>query len=104
MVREVVDLAEFKQLCQEKTVIADFYATWCPPCKMIAPKFQELATQFGNSVVEFIKVNVDEAAAIAQSEGISAMPTFRAYKNGQKVGEVVGANLVALQSMIEYHK
>ena len=61
----------------------DFFATWCGPCKMIAPKIEQMAGEMANVV--FLKVDVDEAEDVAQEYNISAMPTFVFLKNGQKV-------------------
>ena len=61
----------------------DFFATWCGPCKMIAPKLEQMDKDMDNVV--FLKVDVDEAEDVAQEYNISAMPTFVFLKNGQKV-------------------
>ncbi|KAL4236038.1 Thioredoxin domain-containing protein 3 [Mactra antiquata] len=71
-------------------VIVDFTATWCGPCKMIGPKFVEIAKTCQK--LKFIKVDVDDAEEIAAGCGISAMPTFQVFKDGEKVDEMVGAD------------
>jgi len=71
-------------------VVVDFYATWCGPCKMISPKLEEMAKQMTD--VTFLKVDVDECEDIASQYGISCMPTFMFFKNGEKVKEFSGAN------------
>ncbi|CAO3643139.1 unnamed protein product [Cunninghamella blakesleeana] len=81
-------------------VIVDFYADWCGPCKLIAPKFAKAAEEFKGKVI-FAKVNVDDVGDVAQACSIRAMPTFIAYKNGAKAGEVVGANFVNVQKLFE---
>lgn len=103
MVKEVVNFNEFQDIISTSLVIVDFYADWCPPCRMIAPKFADMATRLGNKDVVFLKVNVDKARDIASYCGISAMPTFKAYSKGRQVGEVVGASQQALEGMIKYH-
>ena len=60
---------------------------------------QELEKQYGNVV--FIKVDVDKAQEIAKLEGISAMPTFKFFKNGEKVNEVVGASEAKIKEAVE---
>lgn len=82
-----------------KAVVVDFSATWCGPCRMIGPYFEELSTQF-DSVV-FVKVDVDEVEAVAAAAGISAMPTFQVYKDGAKVDELVGAAKDRLKALVQ---
>lgn len=81
-------MAEYKSLISKANgkVIVDFFADWCGPCKVIAPKFDSWSQQ--NPSIEFIKVNVDEQPEITEMEGIQAMPTFIGYKNGSKVGSI----------------
>ena len=64
-------------------MVIDFYATWCGPCKMIAPQIEEMSNTMDNIV--FLKVDVDEAEDVAQEYNITAMPTFLFIKNGSKV-------------------
>jgi thioredoxin 1 len=54
--------------------------------------------------VTFVKVDVDEADDVAANEGISAMPTFKFYKGGQKIDEMMGADLAKLTSLLQKHK
>ncbi|GAB5030005.1 thioredoxin [Nannochloropsis oceanica] len=105
MVKIVGNKAEFDEVLAsagDKAVVVDFYATWCGPCKVIAPYYEELSKQFTNVV--FIKVDVDENEEVASSAGISAMPTFQVYKNGKKVGELMGAAKDKLLALVEAHK
>merc|ERR1712039_1110185 len=83
----------------DKLVVIDFTATWCGPCQRIAPKFVEWEGTFKDDVV-FFKVDVDENEETAAAYGVSAMPTFKFIKGGQKVGEVVGANEAAILAKI----
>merc|ERR1711976_254264 len=69
----------------DKAVLVDFYADWCGPCKMIAPKLEAMSNEFTNVV--FLKVNVDDNSEVAEEHGISAMPTFFIFKNKNKVDE-----------------
>ncbi|XP_072172955.1 thioredoxin-like [Diadema setosum] len=80
-------------------VVIDFYADWCGPCKMISPKFKELAGSYAS--VTFAKVNVDDASDVSEECGISAMPTFQFYKDGKKVAEMKGANETKLREEVE---
>lgn len=84
-----------------KVVVVDFFATWCGPCRMVSPYFEELSTQFPS--VTFLKVDVDVCESVAQECDVSAMPTFQVWKNGAKAGEVVGASKDGLKNMIASH-
>ncbi|XP_046357935.1 thioredoxin-2-like [Haliotis rufescens] len=82
-----------------KVVVVDFHATWCGPCKMIAPKLKAMEEEWKDKLV-VLKVDVDDCAEIAEKMGISAMPTFFIFKDGNKVGDVVGANEAKLRETI----
>lgn len=100
MVQEVKTLAEYNQILGENQyVCVDYFATWCGPCRMIAPKIQEFDENYPN--IKFIKVDVDQAQDIAEKEGISAMPTFKFFANGAKCGEVVGASEAKIEAELK---
>mmetsp|Transcript_24877 Transcript_24877/g.71362 ORF Transcript_24877/g.71362 Transcript_24877/m.71362 type:complete len:107 (-) Transcript_24877:93-413(-) len=104
MVKQVSDKAQFEELIKgDKAVIVDFFATWCPPCKAIAPLFVQLSEDASYPNLEFVKVDVDEGGPIAQMAGVSAMPTFQVYKGGQKIDEMVGASADKLKEMCDKH-
>ena len=63
------------------TVLVDFWAEWCGPCKMIAPVLEQVATEHAGQVLVG-KVNIDEAPELAQRFGITAIPTLIVFKNG----------------------
>ncbi|GMM55742.1 thioredoxin [Maudiozyma humilis] len=81
-----------------KLVVVDFFATWCGPCKMIAPMMEKFSEQYTDAV--FLKVDVDQIAPLAQKYEISAMPTLVFIKNGAEVTKVVGANMAAVKQNI----
>jgi len=83
-------------------VVLDCFAVWCGPCKTIAPTIVKYSEEY--PTVKFFKVDVDEASDVAQELGIRAMPTFLFFKNGEKVGEVVGANARAIEAAIKQHQ
>lgn len=83
-------------------VVIDHWATWCGPCKMIAPLYAELSEEYDNVI--FVKVDVDENPDTAAAYSVSAMPTFVFVKGGEVVDRLMGANPTALQEMIEEHK
>lgn len=80
----------------------DFSATWCGPCKMIAPLFKELSESISNVV--FLKVDVDENPDTAAKYTVSAMPTFVFIKKGEVVDRLMGANPIRLREMIDENK
>ncbi len=71
-------------------VLVDFWATWCAPCRAIAPALEELATQYKGQV-KIAKVDVDENQQIAQQFGIRSIPTLLLFKGGKVVEQLVGA-------------
>ena len=84
-------------------VIADFYASWCPPCKTIAPFYAQLAqTHSHPSRLLFVKINVDNNQELAAKYGVSAMPTFVVFEGGKKrEGVVRGADVQSLKRVVE---
>ncbi|KAH9827594.1 Thioredoxin amt13 [Teratosphaeria destructans] len=80
-------------------LVLDCFATWCGPCKVIAPQVVKFSDTYKD--VRFYKLDVDEVPAIAQELSVRAMPTFLLFKDGEKVGEVVGANPTALETAIK---
>ena len=91
---------EFKALIASgKTVVVDFWATWCGPCKMIAPLYTQLAA--ANPDVVFCKVDVDECEDTMAACDVKAMPTFQAYVGGQKVAAFSGADKLQLEGFVE---
>lgn len=72
----------------EGTVLVDFWATWCGPCRMLSPIVDEVASEHPD--VKIGKINVDEQPELAQQFGIMSIPTLLVFKNGEKVQESVG--------------
>ena len=84
-----------------KPLIIDFTATWCPPCKMIGPKFEAMAPEY--EAWEFRKLDVDANAEGSQAAGIQCMPTFKVYKDGAEVGKLEGASEQGIKDLIAAH-
>jgi thioredoxin 1 len=91
-IREVND-ANFSDAVKSVTdrpVFVDFWAPWCGPCRMVAPLLDQAADEFDGKAL-IAKYNVDESSAIASENGIRGIPTILVYKNGEVVGQRVGA-------------
>lgn len=74
----------------DKPVIIDFWASWCGPCRAVAPIMNELAEEYDGKA-KICKVNVDEEGELAAKFRIMSIPTILLYKNGQMVERVIGA-------------
>ena len=71
---------EFEELIKNNdNVVIDFYATWCGPCKMLAPIIEEVSNEYTN--IKFVKVDVDEASELTSLFGVSSIPTVVYIKN-----------------------
>ncbi len=72
-----------------KTVLIDFWASWCGPCKMMAPVVNELADELADSV-KVCKINIDEEQNLAVKYNVMSIPTFVVIKNGKETGRSIG--------------
>ena len=75
-------------LKSDKKVLLDFWATWCGPCKMIAPIVEEIAEE--NEQIVVGKIDVDEETPLAIQFGVTSIPTLVLMENGQKIGQLIG--------------
>ena len=82
--------ANFEELVtnNSKPVLLDFWATWCGPCRMVAPKVEEIAAEREDILVG--KINVDEEMELAVQFGIISIPTLVVMKNGEVANKAVG--------------
>jgi len=99
-----VRTSELNELLDQKgVVLADFYASWCPPCRAMTPIVEQLAARFAGQA-NVVKVDVDRANELASTYGVRSIPTFLLFANGQIVERVVGTTTeAALVGMIESH-
>ena len=77
-------------LQNDKTVLLDFWAEWCGPCKMIAPLLDEAATEYADKLA-VMKLNVDENPGTAQKFGVRSIPTLMLFKDGAVQAQKQGA-------------
>jgi thioredoxin 1 len=99
MVVSISSHSEFKSyINQGKLTVVDFYADWCGPCRAIAPRYDQLSSQFPS--VNFLKVNVDTQEQTASEEQVSAMPTFVFYKGGRRIHTITGADIRGVEQFV----
>lgn len=89
MLQVTDDTFETEVIKSKKPVVVDFWAEWCGPCRLLGPRFEELSTEMTD--LKFCKVNVDENNGTAGRFGIRSIPTMLVFKDGQVVGNIVGA-------------
>jgi thioredoxin 1 len=90
-VKEIGD-SDFKAevLESQQPVLVDFWATWCAPCRAIAPHVEELAAQYKGKL-KVAKMNIDDNQDTPQQYGIRSIPTLLVFKGGKVVEQIVGA-------------
>ena len=85
-------------------VVVDYSTTWCGPCKVIAPKFEEFSEKYSDAI--FLKVIGDASPAaskLMKREGVRSVPSFHYFVNGEKIDVVNGANAEAIEAAITKH-
>ncbi|OOM06646.1 thioredoxin [Clostridium saccharobutylicum] len=86
---KIVNSAEFKNEIESGIVLVDFFATWCGPCKMLAPVLEGLSSELEGKA-KIIKVDIDQSPDLADQFQISSVPTMIIFKDGQKADMLVG--------------
>ncbi|BBN99389.1 thioredoxin [Sporolactobacillus terrae] len=84
-----VNDANFADETSKGLVLADFWATWCGPCKMMAPVLEEVDSELADNL-KIVKLDVDENQATASKYGVMSIPTMFLFKDGEVVDKVVG--------------
>lgn len=88
-------------LGSSKPILVDFWATWCGPCKMLAPVLEELLAKHGDKL-SIGKINVDEEGALAMQFKIASIPTLMVFQNGELLAKTMGyMPLSSLESWLE---
>ena len=87
-----ISAADFQEkvLSADKPVLVDFFATWCGPCKMMAPVIEEVAAEMDGQAYVY-KLDIDESMDIARGLSIMSVPTFIVFKDGQAAARIMGA-------------
>ena len=87
---EQINTEKFDELIKgDKPVVCDFFATWCGPCKMLAPVMNEVSEDFADKAV-FVKVDIDENMELARRYGIMSIPLVAVFKNGEETAKSLG--------------
>jgi len=105
LVKHPNNVEEYNTVVQEagdKLIVVDFSATWCGPCRMIAPKFAELSKKYTDVV--FIHVDVDDLNKLPEVADVSGVPTFKYFKSGNKIASFSGANANKIEETINANK
>ncbi|QGK71900.1 thioredoxin [Allosaccharopolyspora coralli] len=102
---ETVDADSFeaKVLNSDKPVLVDFWATWCGPCKMVAPVLEEIAGEHGDKL-SVVKLDIDQNPSIMRDYQVMSVPTLLLFNKGEAVKQIVGAKPKAalLSDLDEY--
>ena len=88
---KIINTSQFRGSVEETqgVVVVDFFATWCGPCKMLAPVFEQVGEEMKNEAT-FLKVDIDQSLEIAQKFRITTVPTMMIFKDGKPVETLVG--------------
>lgn len=100
---ELINTNDFESELENGVVVVDFFATWCGPCKMLAPVFEELSNEMNESA-KFVKVDIDQSMEIARKFMVSTVPTMMIFKDGKQVDTMIGfMPKDAIKAKVEAH-
>ena len=83
-----LDKEDLNELISSGNVLVDFYATWCGPCKMLAPVLEEVASD--RDELKVVKMDIDENMELAKTYGVMSVPTLMLFKDGNMVSKKIG--------------
>ena len=86
---EELNVNNFEEKIKDKNVIVDFYAPWCPPCKIVANNLEDFDITKPENV-HIYKVNIDDELTLAKKYGVTKLPTLIYFKNGKPIKDYVG--------------
>lgn len=99
-VKQLNNLVEFNRALDSPNLsVFDFYATWCAPCKAVAPTIEKFSEQYTD--VAFYKIDIDQASELAAEYNIASVPTFVFGKDGGKLKSVAGANVEKIKEALD---
>ena len=90
-IRSVDEITFEEAINSGKLVLVDFWATWCGPCKMLAPILEEVSEEIDANEIEIVKLDIDQNVKLARKYGVMSVPTVVAFKDGKGVLKAVGA-------------
>ena len=85
---KIINSNEFNNTVESGVVVVDFFATWCGPCKMLGPVFEELSTEIND--IKFIKVDIDEHEDLCRKYKVMSVPTLIVFDKGKEVKRNIG--------------
>ena len=80
---------DFDEAVSRGTVLADFWAAWCAPCRMLAPVLEDIEQELGGRLA-IVKINADDNGPLVGRFGIMSLPTMILFRNGQEVERIIG--------------
>src|SRR5690242_5076693 len=86
---EIKKLTDFSQAVAKGTSVVDFYATWCGPCKMIAPVLEKVVQQSGSGI-NLVKVDIDAVQELASQYQVTSVPTVMLFRDGKPIKQFIG--------------
>jgi thioredoxin 1 len=89
-----------KVLTADRPIIVDFWGNWCPPCRAIAPLYEQMSEEYAGKM-GFAKIDIDQHPLTPSRFGVLGFPTFLVFQNGKVVERVIGFNPSGLRRAIE---
>ena len=100
MVKYIETKEEFEEMIKNEKVVVDFFATWCGPCKMLGPIFEQVSNELSD--ITFIKIDIDKVEELPKMFGVMSIPTLLVFENGKLTKKVSG--YMDKKSLIEFIK